>query len=51
MTKDPVCGMAVDEKDSKIKSEYRGRMYTFCSQGCKISFDEEPEKYLKEGNE
>ena len=46
MTKDPVCGMLVDEASSRLKSEYMGKTYTFCSPGCKKSFDNGPDKHL-----
>ena len=46
MAKDPVCGMDVDEKTAAGKSDYNGQTYYFCSNGCKKSFDKEPEKYL-----
>ena len=46
MSKDPVCGMDVDEKTAAGKSEYKGKTYYFCSVGCKKSFDKEPEKYI-----
>ena len=45
MTKDPVCGMDVDEKTATNKSEYKGQTYYFCSPGCKNTFDKEPGKY------
>jgi Cu+-exporting ATPase len=45
MVKDPVCGMTVDEKTAKIKSQYRGKTYYFCAQACKIDFDKNPSKY------
>jgi YHS domain-containing protein len=45
MAKDPVCGMDVDPKTAP-KSEYQGRTYYFCSQGCKTSFDKDPKKYV-----
>jgi YHS domain-containing protein len=45
MAKDPVCGMMVDEKTAKIKSQYRGKTYYFCAQGCKITFDKNPVKF------
>ena len=45
MTKDPVCGMEVDEKTATNKSEYMGKTYYFCSPGCKNTFDKEPGKY------
>lgn len=43
--KDPVCGMECT--DSKISSTYQGRTFHFCSEGCKASFDRDPEKYIK----
>jgi Cu+-exporting ATPase len=45
MAKDPVCGMIVDEKKSKFKSEHGGDMYYFCSASCKQKFDADPLKY------
>ena len=48
MAKDPVCGMDVDEKTAPAKSEHMGKTYYFCAPGCKKTFDENPEKYLKE---
>lgn len=47
MAKDPVCDMDVDEKTAAGASEYKGKTYYFCAPGCKKSFDENPEKYLK----
>lgn len=46
MAKDPVCNMDVDEKKAAAKSEYNGKKYYFCAKGCKIAFDNNPEKYL-----
>ncbi len=48
MAIDVVCGMEVDEKIAKFRSEYRGKSYYFCSAGCKKAFDENPKKYLKD---
>jgi YHS domain-containing protein len=28
------------------QSEYQGTTYYFCAPGCKVAFDQEPEKYL-----
>ncbi|AMQ19610.1 YHS domain-containing protein [Thermococcus peptonophilus] len=42
---DPVCGMEVGE-DTSFKVEYRGRMYYFCSPGCKAEFEANPKKYV-----
>ena len=46
MAVDPVCKMKVDEKTAKFKTEYKGKTYYFCAPGCKIAFEETPEKYL-----
>jgi YHS domain-containing protein len=48
MAKDPVCGMNVDEKSAKFKSEHMGKTYYFCSQMCKTTFDKNPMKYASE---
>lgn len=45
MAKDPVCGMNVDEKTAKLKSEYKGKTYYFCAPSCKATFDKNPAKY------
>ena len=45
MAKDPVCGMNVDEKTAKFKSDYMGKTYYFCNQSCKVTFDKNPTKY------
>jgi Cu+-exporting ATPase len=46
VTKDPVCGMDVEEGTAAGKSVYKGQTYYFCSTGCKAAFDKDPEKYL-----
>ncbi len=48
MAKDPVCGMMVDETKAAGRSEYEGKTYFFCAQGCKAAFDKDPKRYLKE---
>jgi YHS domain-containing protein len=45
MAKDPVCGMMVDEKKAKLKSDYNGKTYFFCAPSCKATFDKNPAKY------
>ena len=45
MAKDPVCGMMVDEKKAKLKSDYMGNTYYFCAPSCKATFDKDPVKY------
>ena len=47
MNTDPVCGMKVEQGNSKYQSQYGGREYTFCSQECKNRFDQQPEKFAK----
>jgi P-type Cu+ transporter len=46
MRKDPVCGMAMEEKSTIRKSEFEGRTYYFCSAACKDRFDYEPTAFL-----
>jgi YHS domain-containing protein len=45
MAKDPICGMMVDEKKAKFKSDYNGKTYYFCAPSCKATFDKDPAKY------
>ena len=45
MAKDPVCGMMVDEKKAKFKSDYNGKTFYFCAPTCKVTFDKNPAKY------
>jgi YHS domain-containing protein len=45
MTKDPVCGMMIDEKTAAGKSEYQGTTYYFCAPICKTRFDQNPKQY------
>ncbi len=47
MAKDPICGMEVDEKTDKFKTEHMGKTYYFCAPGCKAAFEMNPHKYVK----
>lgn len=50
LSKDPVCGMMLDENKAKVAglmSEHQGRSYYFCSQECKKEFDTNRAAYLK----
>ncbi len=47
MTKDPVCGMKVDENNSQYQSQYGGKKYSFCSKDCKTKFEQQPEQYAR----
>jgi YHS domain-containing protein len=51
VAKDPVCGMSVDEKTTRFKSEHRGKTHYFCCQMCKTTFDKNPMKYAAGGRE
>lgn len=41
---DPVCGMAV-EQDRAVRAEWEGRVFSFCSRGCRDEFFENPHKF------
>ena len=47
--KDPVCGMKIEDRDAKYRSDYQGTFYYFCGPDCKIAFDQDPERYLTAG--
>jgi Cu+-exporting ATPase len=47
MTKDTVCGMKVDENNSQYQTEHNGKKYSFCSQECKMKFEQRPEQYAQ----
>jgi len=46
---DPVCGMSVvpdTAREKGLHSTYEGTDYYFCGKGCKLEFDDEPQRYL-----
>lgn len=46
---DPVCGMSVVPQTATaqgLRSTYKGRDFYFCGRGCKLEFEEDPERYL-----
>ena len=45
MAKDPVCNMEVDETSALHTSQYQGKTIYFCSEDCKMKFDENPKQY------
>jgi Cu+-exporting ATPase len=47
--KDPVCGMMVDPHTTKHRTEYEGRIYYFCSAGCRTKFEANPAQFLEPG--
>ena len=50
VTKDPVCGLNVDESKAKAAgflSQFKDQTYYFCSEACQQQFDKIPERYAK----
>ena len=48
VTKDPVCGLNVDESKAKaagFQGTHKSQTYYFCSAGCKEHFEKNPERY------
>ena len=43
---DPVCGMTVDPHAGKPTYDHEGRIYYFCSDGCRTKFAADPDRYL-----
>ena len=41
-TKDPICGMDVDEKSAAGTIQHLGQSYSFCSQRCLEKFRADP---------
>lgn len=48
MTKDPVCGMTLQDGAAKATEVYDGRVYQFCSHGCHAKFKANPAAYAGE---
>lgn len=44
--RDPVCGMEVDTGDARFTLEHDDERYYFCSRGCMLDFQDDPERYL-----
>lgn len=42
---DPVCGMRLQVKDVAFSTNYRRRVFHFCSEDCRSKFLGEPERY------
>lgn len=45
--RDPVCGMTVDPAAGKPTAEHGGRLFHFCSAGCRTKFVADPGSYLE----
>ena len=48
---DPVCGMQVEADGAAGQSDYKGKTYYFCNEGCKRKFDENPGAYVRESGD
>jgi YHS domain-containing protein len=46
MTRDPVCGMPIDEKGAQGKIEHAGRTYYFCASTCREKFAQDPKRFV-----
>ena len=47
-SRDPVCGMEVNQSAALVTTNYEGHTYRFCSTGCKEKFDAAPHQYMHE---
>lgn len=45
MTKDPVCGMALEPAKAAGQLVHAGNTYYFCSAHCQKTFQQDPQKY------
>lgn len=45
---DPVCGMEVNPSQAAEKVSYEDKTYYFCAPGCKVKFEQDPDKYLRD---
>jgi YHS domain-containing protein len=43
---DPVCGMEVVTEGAQHTSLYEGTMYYFCGKGCRLDFEDDPQRIL-----
>ena len=49
MATDPVCGMEVNPEVASaqgLSSEHDGQTYYFCGRGCKLDFDDDPQRFF-----
>lgn len=47
MSRDPVCGMEVNEAEAVEHAVFQGARYSFCCAECKLRFDGEPGRFVK----
>jgi putative phosphoribosyl transferase len=46
MSKDPICGMEVEEATAAASSTFESNTFYFCSEDCKATFDADPRRYV-----
>ena len=46
---DPVCGMQVEVATARLTAVHNGTTYYFCGKGCKLEFEDDPERFLDPG--
>jgi YHS domain-containing protein len=44
---DPICHMDIEIMDAAGRSDYANMTYYFCSPGCKVDFDADPDAALE----
>ena len=44
---DPICGMAVNPKTTRITATIEGQTDYFCAEGCRETFIKNPHKHFK----
>lgn len=44
---DPVCGMEVSGSNAAATATHAGKLYYFCSAGCRNRFDASPDEFLR----
>ena len=47
MEREIVCGMEIKDTLTAPSIEYKSKTYYFCTNLCKIQFEQNPEKYLE----
>jgi Cu+-exporting ATPase len=43
---DPVCGMSVIIEGAQHVTQHQGTTYYFCGKGCRLEFEDDPERIL-----
>jgi len=51
MVKDPVCGMELDTSEAAAQTVYKDQAYSFCSEDCRRTFEENPKEFITDGDD